>query len=126
MSNLKPFNLERALAGDPVVTRHGIEVEEIYHFKKDKSEWCLGVVINGGYWSYCIDGTTCRPYEGPEKQDLFMKPVEKEYVVASYYTVPSAHLVFSKPFNSMALAESWADRCVNTETVQFHKISRLE
>lgn len=73
---MKAFNLEKALAGEPVVTRNGRKVQEIHHFKMDKSEWCVGVVIDGGFYSYCIDGTQMRPFE-EDAMDLFMYTVKK-------------------------------------------------
>jgi hypothetical protein len=34
---MKPFNLKRALAGDPVVTKDGIKVDEIFYPKSIKN-----------------------------------------------------------------------------------------
>jgi hypothetical protein len=72
---MKPFNLERALAGDPVITRDGRPVTQLTLFTNTKTYPLVGVVegvikawktngkyFNGQEWSY----------------DLFMPPVKRE------------------------------------------------
>ena len=46
MSNLKPFNLERALAGDPVVTRNGRPVTQIHNFSVADDPYSLRGVVD--------------------------------------------------------------------------------
>lgn len=43
MSNLKPFNLEKALAGDSVVTRNGVKVEKLVYLPEGSKESCVWV-----------------------------------------------------------------------------------
>lgn len=49
-SKLKPFNLERALAGDPVVTRDGFSVIEIIKLKSNITAPVL-CVVEGTNWT---------------------------------------------------------------------------
>lgn len=127
--NLKPFDLERALAGDPVITRDGRSVQEIHHFKYDKSEWCVGVVIDGGYWRYCMDGSTCRAYNSPEGRDLFMAPIEKEYWIVTYMGTTTQNIFSSGClFHTEQLAKNWikSNGGIQFGQPQIHKITRLE
>jgi hypothetical protein len=79
---MKPFNLERALAGEPVVTRDGRPVK-IAGYNPDAKDgqniagWIGGVLSewyhNGTYTSQFLDTNQC---------DLFMAPTErKEWIV---------------------------------------------
>lgn len=49
---MKPFNLEKALAGAPVVTRDGRKVKQLMLFKT-LDIFCLGGVMDGKlhYWT---------------------------------------------------------------------------
>lgn len=76
---MKPFNLEKALAGDEVVTVNGKKVSEIHLFKH-MGRQSLCVIIDGDcYWynkdgSYRIDGS-------PSDLDLRMMPKNKVYFI---------------------------------------------
>ncbi len=78
---MKPFNLERALAGDRVITRNGKKVIEIYKLETEL-DFPLVVVIEGerlavGYrieGNYYLEKTEC-------DQDLIMAPLKKKYHV---------------------------------------------
>lgn len=71
-NNLKPFNLEAALAGEPVVTRDGQEATQVTLFDCS-GEFPLIAVVNGGVYSFTKQG---RHYNcgQPSSLDLFMKP----------------------------------------------------
>lgn len=70
----KPFNLERALAGDKVITRDGREVVQLFYADKasEDNEKVIAVVdgiiekyqTNGAYYSH----------ETEYRHDLFMAP----------------------------------------------------
>jgi hypothetical protein len=47
IAEMKPFDLEAAKRGKPVVTRDGRKVIDLHHFEHDKSELCLCVHIEG-------------------------------------------------------------------------------
>lgn len=71
-TNLKPFNLEEALAGKPVVTRDGRKVTEIYHFKTEGSSFPVCAIIGlSPNWFDLQGKNIC---SNPEF-DLFMAPV---------------------------------------------------
>jgi hypothetical protein len=79
---LIPFDLTRALKGDKVITRGGDEVDELYHFKKDDSSNPLAIFIKGrGIFWHSIDGMYME--STPHALDLFMKPKECDYWVAT-------------------------------------------
>jgi hypothetical protein len=84
---MKPFNLERAIAGDPLISRCGHKVEFIAHdptmdfgsrivikiYRANGPEWML-MSDAGRYWSV-----------GPDtNQDVFMAPIEKTVWVNVY------------------------------------------
>ena len=65
---MKPFDLEKALAGEPVVTRDGKPVSHITKFPAKNSRWQLCAVVDGFIEPFSEDGMHIflRP------QDLFM------------------------------------------------------
>ncbi len=84
---MKPFNLERALAGDRVVTRNGLEVIELQYFKKRERFKVLALIEvevgeNGEFKAYNDDGTFCQKMNA--HYDLFMAPKVKTYYVNLY------------------------------------------
>lgn len=89
---MKPFDLERALAGDPIVTRDGKEALDFAYFPniKNEAEEKIRVVIDGGIFSYFTNG---KYYSYKESSsDLFMAGTKKEgwiniYSNISYYGI---------------------------------------
>lgn len=76
--NLIPFDLERALAGDKVVTRNGINVIEIKFFENKKLMKPVVFSVDDEYlyFSCTKEGKFhITGYESP--QDLFMSPKTK-------------------------------------------------
>jgi hypothetical protein len=78
----KPFDLERALAGDPVVTREGRTVTQLVKFDVGGAiDVVYGVFdghisswsVNGRYWSDC-----------ESKHDIFMAPKKRTVWVNLY------------------------------------------
>jgi len=77
---MKPFNLEKALAGEPVITRYGRPVK-IAGYNEDAScgESVLGW-LEGSSFSWARDGQYI--LQDCESFDLFMAPTErKEWVI---------------------------------------------
>ena len=72
-NTLKPFNLERALAGDPVVTKSGRQVEQITLF--NASGHCIAGVVDGFLHKWQNDGKFIIDMQ--HQYDLFMAPIEK-------------------------------------------------
>lgn len=81
-TKLKPFDLEAALNGDPVVTDDGREVTEITEFKTTVDYKVLGV-INGCLASISPDGAY---HNGSCWYKLFMKPQQVTKWVNIYST----------------------------------------
>lgn len=52
----KPFDLERALSGDKVVTSGGAEVTEIQYFKTLLSDYPIFAVVSGAIQRFSISG----------------------------------------------------------------------
>lgn len=94
-----PFNLERALAGDPVVRRDGVKVSEVLRFKGGNVvKSVVTLAENGGFYRHNEDGT--RWESGlPDDRDLFMAPKTQtvwvnlygsvDRIVAAYTTYPT-------------------------------------
>lgn len=66
---MKPFNLERALAGEPVVTRAGVEVTQMHLFDTI-STFPLVCVVSGYTEVFLADGRY--QFSGAHPNDLFM------------------------------------------------------
>lgn len=84
MTTLKPFNLKKALAGDPVVTRDGRKVPEIYEFEKCNSITNIGYAIEGEVGIYTVNETGIRAHapDKPSDSDIFMAPRKQKLWIA--------------------------------------------
>ena len=80
---LEKFNLERALAGEPVITRDGKEVTQLVKFDAPEANYALRGVIDGEIKSWTTDGRFATFSENSPK-DLFMKPKENAIWVNVY------------------------------------------
>lgn len=88
---MKPFNLEKALAGAPVVTRDGREVTHLYLFPVEGLKYPLYGVIWNERGGKSVTSFTRNGLEYAESEhndsDLFMKTVKKVgYVLAEHIT----------------------------------------
>lgn len=70
---MKPFNLERALAGDPVVTRDGQKVAEIAHLPSSGGKKTVVYARNNGYRWVTTQGKSLS-IDAESDDDLFMAP----------------------------------------------------
>lgn len=109
-TKLKPFDLEAALRGEPVVTRDGrqAKVAGVNHDAKTLYKivgWLDGIIVG-----WCIDGKNL-PY-GEDPRDLFMatKTVKKE----GWVVIRNANIdipAFGQSiFNNKAAAQDYADK----------------
>ena len=80
---MNPFDLQKALAGEPVVTRDGREVTQVTSFNA-KSAFCLAAVVDGAIVKFTWNGKHSLSSES--NHDLFMatKTVKKEGWVNVY------------------------------------------
>jgi len=98
-NTMKPFNLEKALAGEPVVTRDGRKIIDLYHFKDVKTKFSLVVLIenNSSVDHYTTKGTWTEDFENQEL-DLFM--AEPETWINVYYSKVQDKIWNSVKYNS--------------------------
>lgn len=78
---MKPFNLERALAGDPVVTRDGRKVTQLMMFDASALAKPVAGVIHGVcdvVFSWTKNGYSSIYPGAPLLDDLFMASVKRE------------------------------------------------
>lgn len=92
MNTLKPFNLEEALAGKPVITRNGYPIIELKYFqtigslavvRKEPDEKLISYFI-------CCDGTHNDTVNCVT--DLFMAPTKKQGWVNIYKQVGNTYV----------------------------------
>jgi hypothetical protein len=81
---MEKFNLERALAGEPVITRDGKEVTQLVYFKDVINKDCVYGVLGNQITTWCIDGKFFHDDPNEFKADLFMKPKENAIWVNVY------------------------------------------
>lgn len=77
---MKPFNLQEALTGKPVVTRDGRPVTKITNF--GITDYPLVGVLGKEIEGWRVDGSYCPPAN--TRKDLFMAPEKKEGWVNLY------------------------------------------
>lgn len=128
----KPFNLQRALAGHPVILRNGWELIRIVHMPELSDSQRVIVVAKSPLdgecrlFTYYDSGSM---FVGQKNEfDLFMKAVEKEY-----WTASGRGDAYPRHFLCTRLCETKEDieRLVkgtglNPDTIQFHKVTRIE
>jgi hypothetical protein len=95
---LEKFDLERALAGEPVITRDGSQVTQLVKFDAPESTYTLRGVLDGDIKSWGIDG---KYYAGNEDRpaDLFMKPKENTIWV-NVYRLSDGTLTLGNSYNT--------------------------
>lgn len=78
---MKPFNLEAAIAGKPVVTRDGWPVTRVIHLPELNQPNNVLVTVNGSGWVVFPTGNYCAPSEGTHDMDLLMaSKITKSYI----------------------------------------------
>ena len=76
ITKCKPFDLERALAGDSVVTIKGVPVTEIHYLKTLPDGFPVVAVIEGSVFRLTTEG---RSLYGVDKDFLLMSPKTKKF-----------------------------------------------
>ena len=103
---MKPFDLERALAGDPVVTRWGEEATQFHLF--EGAHRPLACVIGGNVCAYFGNGVDLESGMS-SKYDLFMAP-KKRIVWVNLYYWEAGQLAFWYDTQEEADAAAISDR----------------
>lgn len=110
MKQLKPFNLEQALDGAPVMTREGRKVVRIFYAEEAcENSQVICVFETGVVFPYHKDGTYTT---SSSVHELVMAPTKKEgYVVMFYNNSQKDFLVGTKIWASKQDAEIWSKGC---------------
>lgn len=123
-TKLKPFDLEAALRGEPVVTRDGREVTQVTNFDAPNDPNPVVAVIDGNTQSFTLTGA----YFGQGKEneyDLFMvtKTVKKEGWVNLYKSDDEEIAVFTgHGHNTKEAAEEEASpKCIATVKIEWEE-----
>jgi hypothetical protein len=107
---MKPFNLERALAGDPVVTRDGQKVQRVVHLPEvSDKDYCVIAVIDGAIHVFDEHGMNL-PGGGIATKDLFMASC-KRTVWVNLYEVSATHYDSEEKANKNAGVKRIGGRC---------------
>jgi hypothetical protein len=101
---MKPFNLEKALEGDPVITRDGRKVTDIHYFRiKDLDASVMVGIDNTELKSYDTNG---KYYQNNDSYyDLFMAPIIKTYWINIYKYCDNT-IIQSKVYESKENADN--------------------
>ena len=92
---MKPFDLEKALSGDPVITREGYKVTQLKKYTLRYREAIVGVIYNGyendnTVTTWNLNGNFYKNIQN-DSRDLFMaeKPKKKYYLgILGMFTSP--------------------------------------
>lgn len=87
---MKPFNLQEALAGKPVVTRDGRKISRVVHFPEASPGWRVVVLAGTGVFGTTESGSYCVDVES-NSHDLFMASEKKEGWVNVYPAAGRLH-----------------------------------
>ena len=99
----KPFNLQKATAGDAIYTRDGNEITEWHYFKSAKTDWVIFAVVKGQVTAYTKEGKFSTKDTDP--LDLVMKaPIMEKWVNVYHF---GDRLFLGIQFNSEEEAK-WA------------------
>jgi hypothetical protein len=130
---VKPFDLQKALNGAKAVTRDGREVLNIAYLPDAPDNQKVICVIRSKagvkeVYHYYPGGNMWLDPTNAYAADLFMVPIEKEYWTASGKGINSNREILC---TRLAESEEEIRRLVLgtgliPETIQFHKITRLE
>lgn len=100
---MKLFNLEKALAGEPVITRDGREAEIGSH-KEGADLQLVGWILIGDQWrstAWRADGRSVA--FTPAEHDLFMAPQKKTMWIRCYVDVDGRVIVRSDDYKDSAI-----------------------
>lgn len=95
---MKPFDLEKALAGEPVVTRNGARVTKICVFEDVKDSYPVITSINGRIRSFTSKGAYVND-DSTSPYDLFMAPKKRTVWVNLY---PDTTVAMVRPTKEQA------------------------
>ena len=125
---MKPFDLERALAGDPVVTRDGRPVTQLTLFEETDTDYCLYGVAGGTLLNWRKTGITDPEdyleedaYIEGSMSDLFMAPREV-WIIVLESTAKDFVSTYVETYNSKEEAEKQRDYIINGDYSSIDKV----
>jgi hypothetical protein len=124
---MKPFDLEAALRGEPVITRDGRPVKIAGYNADAKEHSQILSWADGGTISSWVDGKYHS--SGESGNDLFMAPKErKEWIVRVLREIGVNNITLHGPFNNYKTASECADRIsiVPGNQISIHEITIIE
>lgn len=112
-SDPEPFDLARAMAGEPIVTRDGRKARFVGYVPEFSPERQIAVAIDGasGFNEYYKDG---RYFSGAGPNDLFMAPKPKRTVWVNVWPRSDGSIGVTCPaYETKEMAERRASECGN-------------
>jgi len=91
-NKMKPFNLQDALAGKPVITRDGKKVFEIVHLSSMKNERNILAIFENDCMLYRHDGTCMLNLGDSHSSDLFMAAEKKSIWINIFESIENGEL----------------------------------
>lgn len=85
---MRPFDLEKALAGEPVITREGLEVTELYLAKTATNNTQRLIAVTEGSLKHYSEDGKWQFDKNDSSKDLFMAPVKRQEWVNIYQGDP--------------------------------------
>ena len=112
---MKPFNLELALAGAPVVTRGGSKATQIVKFTVAWCDYPIRAVVGDQIFAFTEEGTyTVYRGDNSHRLDLFMKSTKKHGWINIY---GNSRVHQGQIYDNEAMALSACDKSV-TATIE--------
>jgi len=115
---MEQFNLERALAGEPVITRNGKEVTQLVYFHDVIHKDCVYGVIGNQIKNWCIDGKFFHDDPNEFGADLFMKPKENAIWVNVYKNKNGILYTNGADYSSEESAKTSSDKIGYLKTIK--------
>lgn len=119
---MRPFDLQKALAGAKVQTRDGRGVTQLTYFPDAKQKYCIACVVDNYLRLYDKEG--CFYIGGTDDKDLVMTPIKKKgwlniYPVdgknPAHLGNPGAYIFSTKEQADAARAAACIVACVEVE-----------
>jgi hypothetical protein len=115
---MKPFDLEKALAGEPVVTRSGSEVLDIAYFPNKEGIYKVCAIIDGDTEWYTTDGNYYQD-KTESYSDLFIKEPLIESWVNLYQS--GSEIITGASYKTEELAK----QMIKSTTVDYIKTIKI-
>lgn len=131
---MKPFDLEKALAGAPVIRRNGTKVKKIYVLDcvEALSKQLLSVDEKDGMWTHTKNGEITESGDWSEEFELFMgeeevlKTVKKTYYQNVFLHVDGMPFLFNELYATKEEAFSAGKKYASRGASKYFGITKKE